>query len=57
MKKLGEFFRNFFLANGVLWFFCGLSVIIFNFRFEVKEITIGILIPLSYAIVRLFDRN
>lgn len=57
MEKLGEFFRNFFLANGVLWFFCSLSIVLFDFHFAAREITVGIIIPLSYAIVRLFDRN
>ncbi|TCS83679.1 hypothetical protein EDD80_1294 [Anseongella ginsenosidimutans] len=57
MQKLGDLFRNFFLATGVLWFLCGLSIIIFNFHFETKEIVISLVLPLSYAIVRMFDAS
>ncbi|MBS1757289.1 MAG: hypothetical protein JSU03_08425 [Bacteroidetes bacterium] len=55
MKKLKEFSKNFFLANGVLWFLCSLSIIIFNLHFDVKEIIMTLILPLAYAIVKLYD--
>jgi hypothetical protein len=55
MKRLSQFFRNFFLANGVLWFLCGLSTLIFKFHLGPQELLATLLLPLAYAIVRLFD--
>ena len=55
MKKLSGFFRDFFLCNGVVWFLCGLAILIFQLNFQVKEILLSLLFPLAYAIARLFE--
>jgi len=55
MKRLGNFFKDFFLANGVIWFLCGIAIIIFKLNFQVREILLTLIFPLAYAIVRLFD--
>ncbi|QDW26812.1 hypothetical protein [Pedobacter sp. KBS0701] len=51
-----NFFKNYFLAAGIVWTLCALSILFLNFNFQAKEITITLIIPLSYAIFRLFDQ-
>jgi len=55
MKKLTQFFKDYFLVNGILWFFCSLSILIFDLNFGPREIIMSIIFPLPYAIARLFD--
>ena len=57
MKVLSNFFKVFFLAIGVVWFLCGLSIVIFKLNFGMKEIILTLIFPLAYAIVRQFDLN
>jgi len=57
MKRLRDFLKDFFLTIGVLWFFCGLSILLFNLNFGAKEIVLTLIIPLAYAIVKQFDLN
>jgi transcriptional regulator with XRE-family HTH domain len=52
MKNPLNFFRNYFLAVGIIWFFCALSIIIFNLHFREKEILLTILIPLAFFIFK-----
>lgn len=56
MKNSLSFFKNFFLATGVIWFFCGLSIIFFELNFQTKEILLTLILPLAWAIVRLFEK-
>ena len=50
------FFKNMFLATGVIWFFSALAIIILNLHFGPREIILTLIIPLAYAVVRLFDK-
>ncbi|MDB5005031.1 MAG: hypothetical protein JWQ34_3256 [Mucilaginibacter sp.] len=50
------FFKNLFLATGVIWFFSALAIIILNLNFGPREIVFTLIIPLAYAVVKLFDR-
>lgn len=51
------FLKTFFLATGVVWFLCGLAIIIFKLNFQVTEIIITLILPLAYAIVRQFEKS
>lgn len=57
MEKRLEFFRNMFLATGVLWFFAALAILIFDLNFHEEEITMTLLIPVAYAVIRLFEKK
>ncbi|HEY5589898.1 MAG TPA: hypothetical protein VIK55_02660 [Paludibacter sp.] len=57
MKKLMTFSKNFLLANGVIWLLSGLSILLFNLNFQKQEIVISLLLPLAYAITRLFEEK
>lgn len=50
------FFKNMFLATGVIWFFSALAIIILNLNFGPREIIFTLIIPFAYAVVRLFDK-
>jgi len=55
MKLLKDFLKIFFLGIGVVWFLCGLSIVIFKLNFGMKEILLTLIFPLAYAIVRQFN--
>lgn len=55
MNKAAFFFKNLFLAGGVVWFLSGFSILIFNLSFKEKEVTMMLLLPIAYAIIKLFD--
>lgn len=50
------FLKNMFLATGVIWFFSGLAIIILNLSFGPREIIFTLIIPVAYAVVKLFDK-
>jgi hypothetical protein len=50
------FLKNMFLATGVIWFFSALAIIILNLNFGPREIIFTLIIPVAYAVVRLFDK-
>lgn len=52
MKNLKNFFYNYFLATGIIWFFLALSILIFDLTFREKEILLTILIPLTFSIFK-----
>lgn len=52
-----SFFKNIFLFTGILWFFCAISIIIFELHFGTKEIIATLVVPLVYGIVRVFDKT
>ncbi|GGH14907.1 helix-turn-helix domain-containing protein [Sphingobacterium alkalisoli] len=56
MKKLKDFLSNYFLATGIVWFLCGIGIISFNWHFGPQEISITLLVPLSYALFRIFEK-
>ena len=57
MQNSMTFFQRFFIATGIVWFLCGLSILIFKLNFGPREILITLILPLAYAIVRLFDKG
>ncbi|GAA3592297.1 helix-turn-helix domain-containing protein [Flavivirga amylovorans] len=57
MKNSKNFFHNYFLAIGIIWFFCALSIVIFKLNFQVKEILLTIIIPLAFSIFKRFTQN
>jgi transcriptional regulator with XRE-family HTH domain len=57
MRKSKSFFYNYFLAIGIVWFLCGLSIVIFDLRFGEKEVLLTILIPLGFAIFQQFSKS
>ncbi|MFB6319630.1 helix-turn-helix domain-containing protein [Saccharicrinis sp. FJH54] len=57
MKKTKNFFYNYFLAMGIVWFFCALSIVLFKLNFQIKEILLTIIIPLAFSIFRQFTKN
>lgn len=57
MQNPMNFFQRFFLATGIVWFLSGLSILIFKLNFGPREIIITLILPLAYAIVRLFDKG
>ncbi|MDO3696040.1 helix-turn-helix transcriptional regulator [Wenyingzhuangia sp. chi5] len=50
MKNSKLFFYNYFLATGIIWFLCALSIITFNLNFKIREIILTIIIPLAFSI-------
>jgi hypothetical protein len=57
MKRLSDFFKDFFLANGVSWFLCALSILLFKLNFQAGGILLSLIFPLAYAIVRQFEQK
>lgn len=57
MKNSTNFFYNYFLATGIVWFFCALCIVIFNLNFQMKEILLTIIVPLAFSIFRQFTTN
>lgn len=57
MGKTVNFFRNIFLANGIIWFFNTIAILIFKFNFGPKEIMMSLVLSLSYATIKIFDFN
>jgi len=57
MLNLMNFFKNYFLAAGIVWTLGALSILCFKFNFQTREITLTLLFPLAYAIIRLFDQS
>ncbi|MDH6311705.1 transcriptional regulator with XRE-family HTH domain [Parabacteroides sp. PFB2-10] len=57
MKNSRNFFYDYFLATGVVWFICALAIVIFKLNFQVKEILLTIIIPLAFSIFRQFTKN
>lgn len=50
-----NFLKNFFLATGIIWVLSAFSILTFGLNFQRQEIIITLILPLAYAIVRLFD--
>ncbi|PWS27625.1 hypothetical protein DHW03_08545 [Pedobacter yonginense] len=57
MNALLTFLKNFFLASGIIWVLAALSIITFGLNFQRQEIIITLILPLAYAIVRIFDQS
>ncbi len=57
MQNSMSFFQRFFLATGIVWCLCGLSIVIFKLNFGQREIIITLILPLAYALVRLLDKG
>lgn len=57
MKNSKKFFYNYFLAIGIIWFFCALSIVIFKLNFRAKEIILTIIIPLAFSIFKKFTQD
>jgi hypothetical protein len=57
MKNLKNFFQNFFLASGLIWFLCAIAILTFELNFQKKEILLTLIFPFAYAIVKLFDKK
>jgi transcriptional regulator with XRE-family HTH domain len=57
MQNPMTFFQRFFLATGIVWFLCGISILIFKLNFGSREIVITLILPLAYAILRIFDKG
>ena len=56
MKNSIAFFQNFFFATGVIWFLSALSILILKLNFQPKEIAMTLILPLAWALVRLFEK-
>jgi len=56
MNMFVNFLRNLFLAIGAIWFFCALAILILNLNFGPREIVFTLIVPLAYAVVRIFDK-
>lgn len=57
MKKTKSFFHNYFLASGIVWFFCALSILIFKLNFQAKEILLIMIIPFAFSVFKYFTKN
>ncbi|WP_280646982.1 MULTISPECIES: helix-turn-helix transcriptional regulator [unclassified Dysgonomonas] len=57
MKNSRSFFYNYFLATGIVWFFCAISIVIFKLDFQIKEILLTIIIPLAFSIFKQFTKK
>jgi len=57
MKNLMNFFHNFFLAIGIVWFLCAITILVFELNFQKKEILMTLIFPLAYAVIRQFEKN
>ncbi len=55
MNKSYRFFNNLFLATGAIWLPSGLSIVCFNLHFREQEIMVTLILPVAYAIVKIFD--
>ncbi|MFC3364296.1 hypothetical protein ACFOG5_14070 [Pedobacter fastidiosus] len=55
MSSSLNFLKNFFLATGIIWVLSAFSILTFRLNFQRQEIIITLILPLAYAIVRLFD--
>lgn len=51
-----NFLKNLFLAIGAIWFFCAIAILALNLNFGPREIVFTLIIPLAYAVVRIFDK-
>jgi hypothetical protein len=56
MNMFVNFLKNLFLAIGAIWFFCALAILTLNLNFGPREIVFTLILPLAYAIVRIFDK-
>ncbi|MCC8426138.1 hypothetical protein [Mucilaginibacter sp. UR6-11] len=56
MNTTLTFLKNLFLATGAIWFFSALAILILNLNFGPREIMFTLIVPLAYAVLRLFDR-
>lgn len=52
MKIQKKIFIDFFMAVGVVWFICAMSILLFNIDFQSEEIALTIIFPLAYTIFR-----
>jgi uncharacterized membrane protein len=57
MNKTFTFFKNFFLATGIIWFISALSLLIFKLNFQPREILLTLGLPLAWAILKLFENS
>ena len=57
MKNLMNFFHNFFLSIGIVWFLCAITILVFELNFQKNEILMTLIFPLAYAVIRLFEKN
>ena len=51
-----SFFKNFFLASGIVWVLSAIAILGFELSFGTKEIVITLIFSLAYAIIRLFEK-
>jgi len=54
--KLINFSKHFFLASGVIWTLCALSILLFQLNFQRQEILITLILPLAYAIIKTLEK-
>ncbi len=54
MKKFKDFLYDYFLGIGIIWFFCGIMILIFKITFLQKEVLLTLIIPLSFALFKQF---
>ena len=50
------FFKNFFLAVGILWTLSAIAILIFELTYQPKEIVLTLVLPLAWSFVKLFDK-
>jgi hypothetical protein len=51
------FFKNFFLAVGILWTLSAIAILVFQLSYQPKEIILTLVLPLAWALVKLFDNT
>lgn len=56
MDTFKNFSSNYFIANGIIWTLCGICILLFKWNFGPQEISITLLLPLSYALFRVFEK-
>lgn len=52
-----NFFKNFFLAAGVVWTLSAVAILLFQLNLGPQEIIISLIFSLAYAIIRLFEKS
>lgn len=51
------FLKNFFLATGIVWTLSALSILILRLNFQTREIALTLILPLAWAIIKVFESN
>jgi len=57
MNDSKNFFHNFFISTGIVWFLSALAIVTFELNFQKTEILLTLIFPLAYALIRQFEKS